>query len=57
MWWKLIFIDIGSIGFFKEKITKVEFLENDIFLYERSQNGSEAYVWVWEPMKKDEFNE
>ena len=54
---ELILKDIGSIGIFKEKITKGEFLENDIFLYERSQNGSEVYVWECEPIKKDEFGE
>ena len=32
-------------------------MENDIFLYERSQNGSEVYVWECEPIKKDEFGE
>ena len=25
------------------------------FLYERSQNGSEVYVWEYEPIKKDIF--
>ena len=54
---ELILKNIGSIGIFKEKIVKGEFLENDIFLYERSQNGSEVYVWECEPMKKDESNE
>ena len=53
----MILKDIGSIDIFKEKIVKGEFLENDIFLYERSQNGSEVYVWECEPMKKDEFSE
>ncbi len=28
-----------------------------IFLYERSQNGSEVYVWECKPMKKDVFGE
>ena len=54
---ELILKGIGSIDIFKEKIVKGEFLENDIFLYERSQNGSEVYVWECEPMKKDEFSE
>ena len=54
---ELILKDIGSIDIFKEKIVKGEFLENDIFLYERSQNGSEVYVWECEPMKKDEIGE
>ena len=54
---ELIVKDIGSIDIFKEKIVKGEFLENDIFLYERSQNGSEVYVWECEPMKKYEFGE
>ena len=54
---ELILKDIGSIDIFKEKIVKGEFLENDIFLYERSQNGSEVYVWECKPMKKDVFGE
>ena len=54
---ELILKDIGSIDIFKEKIVKGEFLENDIFLYERSQNGSEVYVWECKPMKKDKFGE
>ena len=54
---ELILKDIGSIDIFKEKIAKSEFLENDIFLYERSQNGSEVYVWECKPMKKDVFDE
>ena len=54
---ELILKDIGSIDIFKEKIVNGEFLENDIFLYERSQNGSEVYVWECEPIKKDEFGE
>ena len=53
----MILKDIRSIGFFREKITKGEFLENDIILYERIQNGSEVYVWGYEPMKKDKFGE
>ena len=53
----MILKDIGSIDIFKEKIITGEFLENDIFLYERSQNGSEVYVWECEPMNKDEFGE
>ena len=52
---ELILKDLRSIDVFKEKIAKGEFLENDIFLYERSQNGSEVYVWECEPMKKDKF--
>jgi len=54
---ELILKDIGSIDLFKEKIIKGEFLENDILLYERSQNGSEVYVWECEPIKNDEFGE
>ena len=54
---ELILKDIGSIDLFKKKIVKGEFLENDIFLYERSQNGSEVYVWECKPMKKDVFGE
>ena len=54
---ELILKDIGSINIFKEKIVNGELLENDISLYERSQNGSEVYVWECEPMKKDIFGE
>ena len=54
---ELILKDIGSTDIFKEKIVKGEFLENDIFLYERSQNGSEVYVWECKPMKKVVFGE
>ena len=54
---ELILKDIETIDIFKEKIIKGEFLENDIFFYERSQNGSEVYVWECEPIKKDEFSE
>ena len=54
---ELILKDIGSIDIFKEKIVKGEFLENDIFLYERSQNGSEVYFWECKLMKKDVFRE
>ena len=54
---ELIEKNIGSIDIFKEKIVKGEFLENDIFLYERSQNGSEVYVWECKPMKKNVFGE
>ena len=54
---ELILKDIGSIDIFKEKIVKGEFLENDIFLYERSQNGDDVYIWECKPMKKDVFGE
>ena len=54
---ELILKDIGSIDLFKGKISNGEFLENDIFHYERSQNGSEVYIWECEPIKKDEFGE
>ena len=54
---ELILKDIGSIDIFKEKIENGEFLENDIFLYERSQNGSEIYVWECNPTKNDKFCE
>ena len=54
---ELILKDIGSIDLFKENIAKGKFLENDILLYERSQNGSEVYVWECEPIKKDKFVE
>ena len=54
---ELIEKDLGSIDIFKEKIAKGEFLENDIILYERSQNGSEIYAWECEPIKKDKFSE
>ena len=54
---ELIQKEIGSIDIFKEKIAKGEFLENDIYLYERSQNGSEVYVWECKQMKKNKFGE
>ena len=54
---ELIEKDLGSIDIFKEKIDKGEFLESDICLYERSQNGSEVYVWECEPIKKDIFGD
>ena len=54
---ELILKDLGSIDIFKEKIVKGEFFENDIFLYERSQNGSEVYIWDCKPMKKNKFDE
>ena len=54
---ELILKDIGSIDIFKEKITKGEFLENDIYMYERSQNGSEVYVWECNPTKKYKLGE
>ena len=54
---ELILKDIGSIDIFKEKIENGEFLENDIFLYERSQNGNEIYVWECNPTKNDKFCE
>ena len=54
---ELIAKNIGSIDIFKEKVAKGEFLENDIYIYERSQNGSEVYVWECKPTKKDKFGE
>ena len=52
---ELIVKDIGSIDIFKEKIVKGELLEKGISLYERSQNGSEVYIWEYNLTKKDEF--
>ena len=52
---ELVVKDIGSIDIFKEKVAKEKFLENDISLYERSQNVSEIYVWECKPLKKDKF--
>ena len=54
---ELIVKHIGSINKFKEKIEKGELLEKDISLYERSQNGSEIYIWECEAMKKEKFGE
>ena len=54
---ELIVKNIGSIDIFKEKIIKGELFENDISLYERSQNGSDVYVWECNPTKKDKFSE
>ena len=53
---ELILKDIGSVDIFKEKIAKGEFLENDIYIYERSHNGSEVYVWECKPTKKNKFD-
>ena len=52
---ELIIKKIGSIDVFKEKIKKSELFEKDVYLYERSQNGSEIYFWECQPMKKDKF--
>ena len=52
---ELIVKNIGSIDIFKEKVTKGKFLENDIYIYERSQNRSDVYVWECEPTKKNIF--
>ena len=52
---ELIVKEIGSIENFKENIAKGQFLEDDIIPYERSQNGSEIYVWECKPLKKDKF--
>ena len=49
--------NIGSIDIFKEKIAKGELFENDISQYERSKNGSDTYVWEFEPTKKDKFGQ
>ena len=54
---ELIVKDIGSIDIFKEKIVKGELFEKDISLYERSQNGSEVYVWECNPTKKYKLGE
>ena len=54
---ELIVKDIGSIDIFKEKIIKGELFENDISLYERSQNGSDIYVWECNTTKKNKFSE
>ena len=54
---ELIVKDLGSVHIFKEKIAKCEFLENEISFYERSQNGSDIYVWECQPMKKVKFGE
>ena len=53
----LIIKNVGSIGVFKEKVVKGEFLENDIYTYERSQDGSEVYVWECRPKTKNKFGE
>ena len=53
---ELIVKNIGSIDIFKEKFAKGEFLENDIYVYEISQNGSEVYVWECKPTKKNKFD-
>jgi len=54
---ELIVKDLGSINAFKEKIENRELFEKDISLYERSQNGSEIYIWECKPIKKENFDE
>ena len=54
---ELIVKDLGSINAFKEKFENRELFEKDISLYERSQNGSEIYIWECEPIKKENFGE
>ena len=44
--------NIGCIDIFKEKILKGEIFDNNISLYERSQNGIEVYVWECTNEKK-----
>ena len=53
---ELILKDIGGIDVFKEKIEKGELIEKDIFLFERSQNGNEVYIWECKSMKKIKFD-
>ena len=55
MWWRVDFKNIGSIDIFKEKIVKGEFLENDIFLYERVKMEVKFMFWECKPIKKDVF--
>ena len=53
---ELILKNFKSIELFKKKIEKGQLSEKDIFLYERSQNGDEVYVWECEPTEKDKFD-
>ena len=53
---RLILKNIKSIELFKKKIEKGQLSEKYIFLYERSQNGEEVYIWESTPTKKDKIN-
>ena len=52
---RLILKNIKSIELFKKKIEKGQLSEKEIFLYERSQNGEEVYIWESTPTKKDKI--
>ena len=48
---ELILKSFKSIELFEQKIEKGQLTEKDIFLYERSQNGNEVYIWECIPKK------
>ncbi len=52
---ELILKNMGSLELFENKFEKGELLEKDIFLYERSQNGDEVYIWECKPKTKLKF--
>ena len=53
---ELIIKDLGNVNIFKEKIEKGLLFEKDIYLYEKSQNGDEIYVWECESINKERFD-
>ena len=52
---ELIINNIGSINVFRRNFEKGGLFEKDVFLYERSRNGDEIYIWECEPIKKEKF--
>ena len=52
---ELILKKIKSIDLFKKRVEKGQLSEKDIFLYERSQNGDEVYIWECIPIKKNKI--
>ena len=52
---ELISKNVGSIELFKKKIENGQLSEKDMFLYERSQNGDEVFMWECIPIKKNKL--
>ena len=52
---ELISKNVGSIELFKMKIENGQLSEKDMFLYERSQNGDEVFMWECIPIKKNKL--
>ena len=52
---ELILKNMKSIELFKKRIEKGQLSEKDIFLYERSQNGDDVYIWECIPIKKNKI--